>query len=128
VLPPYSALNATQRPSGDSLGLIVSPWKLVSRRAFPPARSTTQTLLACVNAMCCALTLGMRSSRVVPAGAAADVCAASGCPDACAHRGATAGMTASAAAAARTEGRDMWDQWGTAYDGRRATSGARPTA
>jgi hypothetical protein len=67
--------------------------------------------------MCCALTLGMRSSRVAPAGTAADVCAASGGPDACAPSGETAGTTASAAAATRTE---AWDMVGPVEE-RRAT-------
>jgi hypothetical protein len=64
VLPPYSALNATDFPSGENFGLCVCPWKLVSRRAFPPARSTTQMLFAYANAICWALTVGERSSRV----------------------------------------------------------------
>ena len=46
TLPPYSPLKATLRPSGENFGFVVWPWKLVSRRAVPPARSTTQMLLA----------------------------------------------------------------------------------
>ena len=46
VLPEYSPLNAIHFPSGEKCGLVVSPWKLVRRRATPPARSTLQMLLA----------------------------------------------------------------------------------
>src|SRR5262245_27632446 len=64
VLPLYSALNAIHLPSGENFGFVVAPWKLVSRRAMPPARSTVQMLLAYANATCVALTVGVRSSRV----------------------------------------------------------------
>ena len=64
MLPPYSALNATHFPSGESFGFCVSPWKLVSRRAVPPARSTIQMLFAYANAMFLSLTVGLRSMRV----------------------------------------------------------------
>src|SRR5262249_10671014 len=66
VLPAYSPLNAIQFPSGEKCGFEVWPWKLVSRRALPPARSTTQMLLAYANAICVALTVGVRNSRVGP--------------------------------------------------------------
>jgi hypothetical protein len=46
VLPPYSALNAISEPSGENFGFEVRPWKLVMRRAFPPARSTVQMFCA----------------------------------------------------------------------------------
>jgi hypothetical protein len=45
VLPLYAALKAMVRPSGENFGFVVVPWKLVSRRAVPPARSTSQMLL-----------------------------------------------------------------------------------
>src|SRR5262249_19989356 len=45
-LPSYSSLNATQRPSGEKRGLPARPWKLVSRRASPPARGTIQMFWA----------------------------------------------------------------------------------
>ena len=67
MLPLYSALNAIDLPSGENFGLVVAPWKLVSRRARPPARSTVQMLLAYANAMCVALTVGVRRSRVAAA-------------------------------------------------------------
>jgi hypothetical protein len=44
AFPAYSPLKAIQRPSGEKCGLDVWPWKLVSRRARPPDRSTTQML------------------------------------------------------------------------------------
>src|SRR5579871_1341498 len=52
-------------PSGEKCGLVVWPWKLVSRRAVPPARSTIHILFAYANAICVALTVGVRSMRVV---------------------------------------------------------------
>ena len=45
-VPAYFPEKATHRPSGDNFGSAVSPWKLVSRRASPPVRSTIQMLLA----------------------------------------------------------------------------------
>jgi hypothetical protein len=72
VFPAYSALNAIHFPSGEKCGLDVCPWKLVTRRAMPPARSTIQMLLAYANAIWVALTVGVRSKRVgAPLGAAA---------------------------------------------------------
>ena len=46
TFPAYSALNAIDLPSGEKCGFDDSPWKLVSRRAVPPARSTIQMLFA----------------------------------------------------------------------------------
>src|SRR6185437_16860217 len=46
TLPSYSALNASRRPSGENFGFSVVPWKLVTRRAVPPDRSTVQMLFA----------------------------------------------------------------------------------
>src|SRR5262245_26060491 len=51
-------------PSGEKCGFDVRPWKLVRRRAIPPARSTVQMLFAYANAIAVALTLGVRSRRV----------------------------------------------------------------
>src|SRR4051794_40201612 len=64
VLPAYSPLKAIDLPSGEKCGFDVSPWKLVRRRAMPPARSTIQMLFAYANAICVALTVGERSRRV----------------------------------------------------------------
>ena len=68
MLPPYCPLNATVLPSGEICGLDASPGKLVRRRASPPVRATIQMLPAYANAMWFALTVGVRSSRVLPAG------------------------------------------------------------
>src|SRR6185369_12226423 len=46
ALPAYSPLNAMRLPSGENLGLLAWPWKLVSRRASPPARGTIQMFWA----------------------------------------------------------------------------------
>src|SRR5262245_25161198 len=51
-------------PSGEKCGFDVRPWKLVRRRALPPARSTIQMLFAYANAICVLLTVGVRSMRV----------------------------------------------------------------
>src|SRR5665213_4389242 len=64
MFPAYSALKAIHVPSGEKCGFDVSPWKLVRRRAMPPARSTVQMLLAYANAIWVALTVGERSRRV----------------------------------------------------------------
>src|SRR4029453_10302794 len=64
TLPASSPLNAISFPSGEKCGFVVWPWKLVRRRAAPPARSTTQMLLAYAKAICVALTVGERSRRV----------------------------------------------------------------
>src|SRR5262249_10293928 len=45
-VPAYSPLNAIHLPSGEKRGLPAWPWKLVSRRASPPARGTIQTFWA----------------------------------------------------------------------------------
>ena len=63
-MPAYSPLKAIHLPSGEKRGLSVWPWKLVRRRAVPPARSTIQMLLAYAKAMCDALTVGCRNRRV----------------------------------------------------------------
>src|SRR4029078_9351177 len=58
---------------------VVWPWKLVTRRAVPPPRSTTQMLFAYAKAICVALTVGDRSRRVSPPlGDAASAAAKSG--------------------------------------------------
>src|SRR5215467_322106 len=64
MLPAYSPLNAIHLPSGEKCGFVVCPWKLVIRRAMPPERSTVQMLFAYANAICDALTVGIRSSFV----------------------------------------------------------------
>src|ERR1035437_2195917 len=78
MFPAYSALNASVFPSGENWGFDDSPWKLVRRRARPPARSTIQMLLAYANAMCVALTVGDRNSRVDSPLAVSDGGAANG--------------------------------------------------
>src|ERR1700741_4471325 len=45
-LPAYSPLNAINFPSGEKCGFEVCPWKLVMRRAMPPARGTVQMFWA----------------------------------------------------------------------------------
>src|SRR2546427_10185867 len=45
-LPAYSPLNAIHFPSGEKCGFEVWPWKLVIRRAMPPARGTVQMFCA----------------------------------------------------------------------------------
>src|SRR5690606_21541663 len=64
VLPPYWALNATVLPSGENAGFVSCPWKLVRRRAAPPSRPTIQMSLPYSNAMCVALSDGLRTRRV----------------------------------------------------------------
>src|SRR5712691_12679260 len=65
-LPAYSPLKAIHFPSGEKCGFVVWPWKLVTRRATPPARGTTQMFCAYAKAICVALTVGVRSRRVLP--------------------------------------------------------------
>src|SRR5262249_43125277 len=64
LFPAYSPLKAIHFPSGEKCGLAVCPWKLVIRRAAPPARSTIHILFAYAKAIWVALTLGDRNSRV----------------------------------------------------------------
>ena len=61
------SLNAISDPSGENFGLVVVPWKLVTRRAMPPARGTIQMLLAYANAICVVLTVGWRTSSWIRA-------------------------------------------------------------
>src|SRR5204862_7356479 len=67
-LPAYSPLNAIHLPSGENRGLLAWPWKLVSRRASPPARGTIQMFWAYANAIWVELTVGVRSIIVGPEG------------------------------------------------------------
>ena len=64
MLPPYSPLKATQRPSGLRAGLVSAPSSLVRRRATPPSRPTTHTSLAWTKAMWSAVASGCRRNRV----------------------------------------------------------------
>src|SRR6185503_7985101 len=72
LTPARLEVNAIHRPSGEKCGLLSMAGVLVKRRASPPSRGTIHRSAPYSKAICVALIVGWRRSRVGPARVAGD--------------------------------------------------------